>query len=121
MWKHPLVTHHLRHKFQQTPNNPKHRTQNHHRLHRRHKYPTSTHRNTNTPTQYPLQTPCITTQTKDSTPTHPLHSLKKHNPNRRQMKQTIFENTSFTTNLDANPTNTTETTVQRNIKEIHHS
>jgi len=37
------------------------------------------------------------------------------------MKQTIFENTSFTTNLDANPTNTTETTVQRNIKEIHHS
>src|SRR6476619_1570359 len=37
------------------------------------------------------------------------------------MKQTIFENTSFTTNLDANPTNTTETTVQRNINEIHHS
>src|SRR6476619_5249270 len=38
-----------------------------------------------------------------------------------QRKQTIFENTSFTTNLDANPTNTTETTVQRNIREIHHS
>src|SRR6476469_2643028 len=37
------------------------------------------------------------------------------------MKQTIFENTFFTTNLDTNPTNTTETTVQRNIKEIHHS
>src|SRR6476469_3113414 len=37
------------------------------------------------------------------------------------MKQTIFKNNSFTTNLDANPTNTTETTVQRNIKEIHHS
>src|SRR6476661_9116926 len=37
------------------------------------------------------------------------------------MKQTIFENTSFTTNLYATPTNTTETTVQRNIKEIHHS
>src|SRR6476469_1532668 len=37
------------------------------------------------------------------------------------MKQTIFENTSFTTNLDANPTNTTETTIQRNMREIHHS
>src|SRR6476619_2866787 len=37
------------------------------------------------------------------------------------MQQTIFEDTSFTTNLDANPTNTTETTVQPNIKEIHHS
>src|SRR6478609_11891656 len=32
------------------------------------------------------------------------HSQRK-NPSRRQMKQTIFENTSFTTNLDANPTN----------------
>src|SRR6478609_6626949 len=53
--------------------------------------------------------------------TRPLHSLTKQNPSRRQMKQTIFENTSFTSNLDANPTNTTETTVQRNIKEIHHS
>src|SRR6476661_6992114 len=50
-----------------------------------------------------------------------LHSLTKQNPSRRQMKQTIFVNASFTTNLDANPTNTTETTVQRNIKEIHHS
>src|SRR6478609_8987402 len=54
-----------------------------------------------------------------------LHILFTHkakqNPSRRQMKQTIFENTSFITNLDANPTNTTETTVQRNIKEIHHS
>src|SRR6476619_5429581 len=65
--KHPLVTHHLRHKSQQTPNNPKHRTQDHHRLHRRHKYPTSKHRNTDTPTQYPPQTPYITTQTKNST------------------------------------------------------
>src|SRR6476619_5824696 len=37
------------------------------------------------------------------------------------MTQTIFENTSFTTNLDTNPTYTTETTVQRNIREIHHS
>src|SRR6476469_126242 len=37
------------------------------------------------------------------------------------MKQTIFENTPFTTNLEANPTNRTETTVQHNIKEIHHS
>src|SRR6476619_6366593 len=54
-------------------------------------------------------------------PTHPLHPLTKQNPSRRQMKQTIFENTSFTTNIDANPTNTTETTVQRNIREIHHS
>src|SRR6478609_739558 len=34
---------------------------------RRHKYTTSTHRNTNTPTQYPPQTPGITTQTKSST------------------------------------------------------
>src|SRR6476619_4617627 len=34
------------------------------------------------------------------------HSLTKQNPSRREMKQTIFENTSFTTNLDANPTNT---------------
>src|SRR6476469_4246888 len=42
------------------------------------------------------------------------HSQKNLNPSRRQMKQTIFENTSLTTNLDANPTNTTETTVQRN-------
>src|SRR6476619_422814 len=51
----------------------------------------------------------------------PLHSLTKQNPSRRQMKQTIFENTSLTTNLDANPTNTTETTVQHNMKVIHHS
>ena len=58
---------------------------------------------------------------KAQLPTHPLHSLTKQNPSRRQMKQTIFENTSFTTNHDANPTNTTETTVQRNIREIHHS
>src|SRR6476469_1684440 len=58
---------------------------------------------------------------KSSTPTHPFHSLTKQNPSRRQMKQTIFENTFFTTNLDANPTSTTETTVQCNIKEIHHS
>src|SRR6476469_1331455 len=58
---------------------------------------------------------------KAQLPTHPLHSLTKQNPSRRQLQQTIFENTSFTTNLDANPTNTTETTVQRNIKEIHHS
>src|SRR6476619_1238708 len=58
---------------------------------------------------------------KAQLPTNPLHSLTKQNPSRRQMKQTIFENTSFTTNLDANPTNTTEATVQRNIKEIHHS
>src|SRR6476469_2420782 len=54
-------------------------------------------------------------------PTHTLHSLTKQNPSRRQMKQTIFENTSFTTNVDTTPTNTTETTVQENIKEIHHS
>src|SRR6476469_2195637 len=106
-----LVTHHLRHKSQQTPNNSKHRTQNYHRLHSRHKHLTSTHRNRNTPTQYPPQTPCITTQQKVQLPTHPLHSLTKQNPSRRQMKQTIFENTSFTTNLDDNPTNTTETTV----------
>src|SRR6476619_4944254 len=65
--KHPLVTHHLRHKSQQTPNNPKYHTQNYHRLHRRHKHPTSTHRNRYTPTQNPPQTPCITTQTKNST------------------------------------------------------
>src|SRR6476469_7475343 len=39
----------------------------------------------------------------------------------RHMKQTIFEYTFFTTHLDANPINTTETTVQRNIREIHHS
>src|SRR6476469_7115717 len=45
---------------------------------------------------------------KAQLPTHPLHSLTKHIPSRRQLKQTIFENTSFTTNLDANPTNTTE-------------
>src|SRR6476469_8558191 len=49
------------------------------------------------------------------------HPLTKQKSSRRQMKQTIFENTSFTTNLDTNPTDTTETTVQRNIKEIHHS
>src|SRR6476469_9926464 len=58
---------------------------------------------------------------KAQLPTHPLHSLTKQNPSRTQMKHTIFENTSFTTNLDANPTNTTETTVQRNIREIHNS
>src|SRR6476619_3890640 len=110
MWKYPLVTHHLQHKSQQTPNNPKHRTQNYHRLHRRHKYPTSTHRSTNTPTQYPRQTPCITTQTKSSTfYTSPSLSLKAK-PKSQTNEQTIFENTSFTTNLDDNPTNTTETT-----------
>src|SRR6476469_10745797 len=58
---------------------------------------------------------------KAQLPRHPLHSLTKKNPSRRQMKQTIFKNTSFITNLDANPTNTTETPVQRNIKEINHS
>src|SRR6476469_5201561 len=58
---------------------------------------------------------------KAQLPTHPLHSFTKQNPSRRQMKQTIFKITSFTTNLDANPTNTTETTVQFNINEIHHS
>src|SRR6476469_6116508 len=62
-----LVSHHLRHKSQRTPNNSKHRTQNYHRLHRRHKHLTSAHRNRNTPTQYSPQTPCITTQTKSST------------------------------------------------------
>src|SRR6476661_7349208 len=63
--------------IQQTPNNPKHCTQNHHRLHRRHKYPTSTHRNTNTSTQYPPQTPCITIRQKASTSyTSPLLTHK---------------------------------------------
>src|SRR6478609_5171458 len=96
IWKHPLVTHHLRHKSQQTPNNPKHRTQNHQRLHRRHKNPISTHRNTNTATQYQPQTPCIKTQTKSSTPYTSSSFTHKASLSHRQMKQTIFENTSFT-------------------------
>src|SRR6478609_3357500 len=62
------------------------------------------HRNTNRPTQYPPQTPCITTRTKSSA------SYTSSSSN--------FENTSFTTNLGAD---TTETTVQRNIREMHHS
>ena len=100
---------------------------------------TSKHRYRNTPTRNPPQTLCITIRTKAQLPgcvspipvtitptgaqlpTHPLHPLTKQNPSRRQMKQTIFENTSFTTNLDTNKTNTSETTVQRNIREIHHS
>src|SRR6476469_9517897 len=74
-----------------------------------HSVPTSNSMHTSQPRQ------------KVQLPTHPLHSLTKQNPSRRQMKQTIFENTSITTNLDANPTHTTETSVQRNIKDIHHS
>src|SRR6476469_7693866 len=62
-----MVTQHFRNKSHQTPNYPKHRSQNYHRLHRRHKHLTSTHRNRNTPTQNPPQTPCIATQTKNST------------------------------------------------------
>src|SRR6476469_1190400 len=60
----------------------------------------STHRNRNTPTRNPPQTPCITTQTKNSCSYTSPSSTYKANPSRRQMKQTIFENTSFTTNLD---------------------
>src|SRR4029077_1762601 len=58
---------------------------------------------------------------KAQLPTHPLHHLTKQNPSRRQMKQTIFENNSFTTNRDTNQTNATTETIKQNIKEIHYS
>src|SRR6478609_6617653 len=58
---------------------------------------------------------------KAQLPTHPLHPLTKQNPNLRQMKQTVFENTSFPINFDTYPSNTKETTVQRIIREIHYS
>src|SRR6478609_4665945 len=66
----------------------------------------------------PPQAPCITTQTKSSTTSYTSSSLThKAKPKSQTNETNNFRNTSITTNLDANPTNTTETTVQRNIKE----
>src|SRR6476661_5046813 len=94
----------------QISNNPKHRTQNHHRLHAD---TNIQHLHTETqilPLSTHLKLHASQLRQKAQLPTHPLHSLTKQNPSRRQMKQTLIENTSLTTNLDANPTNTTETT-----------
>src|SRR6476469_3052507 len=52
-----------------------------------HKYPTSTHRNTNTSTQYPPRTPCITTQTKSST-SYTSQSLTHNAKSKSQTNET---------------------------------
>ena len=50
---------------------------------------------------------------------HPLHHLTRQPPNPRHMKETIYDNVNYTTNLDTPPDNTTHTTIKQNMKTIH--
>ena len=51
--------------------------------------------------------------------THPLHPLLRQPPPDRNMKETIFHNTDFTTNIDH--TSATDDNIRQNNKDIHTS
>jgi hypothetical protein len=51
--------------------------------------------------------------------THPLHKYTTQQRAARNMKQTIFHNNNYTTNINNASTDITEQDIQRNIKSIH--
>jgi hypothetical protein len=51
--------------------------------------------------------------------THPLHKYTTQQQAARNMKQTIFHNNNYTTNINNASTDITEQDIQRNIKSIH--
>ena len=58
-------------------------------------------------------------QTESTTPTHPLHKLTIHPHTPRLKKQTTFNNTKYTTNIDTHPDTVTQQQISVNSTQIH--
>ena len=52
-------------------------------------------------------------------PTHPLHTLTQQSPPPRLRKPTIFNHTSYTHNIQVDPTTVTHDIIKHNIKQTH--
>jgi hypothetical protein len=57
---------------------------------------------------------------KSQHPQHPCHNLTTQSPNRRHLKQTIYDNDNdYTCNIKTDPLSTTEEAIKINCKTIH--
>ena len=111
---HHMVTTSIRHKHQQTTDNTKHRIQNSNWVHNRHKHTTSTRRNTHSTHKVHLQLHASQIRQKSQHPTHPLHYITTP----RRKKQTTYNNTDYTTDIDTNPNTIDTTKIKTNKKHI---
>ena len=116
---HHMVTTSIRHKHQQTTDNTKHRTQNSNWVYNRHKYTTSTRRNTHSAYKGTPPITRITDKTKAQQPTHPLHYITKQQTTPRRTKQTTYNNTYYTTNINTNPNTIDDAKIKTNMEHIH--
>ena len=56
---------------------------------------------------------------KSQQPTHPLHYITTQQTTPRRKKQTTYNNTDYTTNIDTNPNTLDDAKIMKNMKHIH--
>ena len=101
-WGGHMVTTSIRHKHQQTTDNTKHHTQNSNWVYNRHKHTTSTRRNTFSTHKGTPATTRITDKTNITTLTPTTLNPHTHYTTSQHNKQTTYNNTDYTTNIDTN-------------------
>ena len=111
----------IRHKHQQTTDYIRHRTQNRNWMYNRHKHTTSTQRNQHFAHMGTPPTTRITDKTKITTTHTPttLHYITTQQTTLRRKKQTIYNNTDYTTDIDTNPKTIDDAKIKTTIKHIH--
>ena len=106
---HHMVTTSIRHKHQQTTDNTKHRTQNSNWVYNRHnKIHTQ-------PIREHLKLHASHIRQKSQQPTH--YTTLQQTPRRK--KQTTYNNTDYTTNIDTNPNTIDDAKIKTHMKHIH--